>query len=155
MEKKKRHPNFIDIVFIVLIAAVAVTAYWLSHRGADMQQAVPRTYTLELAELTPEAAALIEVGDPVVDNIKNYPIGTVVNVELAPTTICVLNENAMKYHFTEVPNKVTAMVTIEVDTVETERDLTTVSGYNLRVGTLVSCSIEDLTASGYILYLDR
>lgn len=155
MEKKKRHPNFIDIIFIVLIAAVALTAYWLSHRGADSQDTVIRSYTLELAELTPEAAALIEVGAPVVDNIKNYPIGTVVQVELAPSTICVLNEEAMMYHFTEVPNKVTATVTVEVETVETERDLTTVSGYNLRVGTLVSCSIRELTASGYILYLDR
>lgn len=156
MEKKKRHPNWIDIVFVVLIAAVALTAYWLSHNQSDAtEQVVSRTYVLELTELEPAMAESIQVGDKVIDNVKNYDIGVVTGLEIIPAAITVLDEESGVYRLSELPGKVTALVTIEADTLESVSDISTVSGYSLRVGTRVSCTVGELTASGYILSLER
>ena len=156
MEKKRKHPNFIDIAFVVLIAAVALAAYFLSHSSTEAAaETVKRSYVVELTQLDTDMAGSVAVGDSVTDNVKNYDLGTVTAVEVIPYTTSALDEAAGLYHMSEVPGKITLLVTIEADTTETASEINTVSGHPLRIGTSVSCSVGSLTAAGYIIELDR
>lgn len=157
MEKKRKRPNFIDIGFIALIAAVALTAYLLSHReAADVTvPTVTRSYTIELASLDPSVAECFAVGDPVTDNIKNLAIGTVTAIESVPATSSATDEEAGIIRQAEIPDRVTLYVTIEAATTETQSQIATTSGFTLRVGSPVSCVIGSMRATGYIVGLQR
>lgn len=158
MEQKqtRRRPNFFDILFILLILAVAAAAYLLSHGGGKTQQtAVVRSYVLELENLQEGMDSYLAVGDPVTDNVKNYDIGTVTKVEVQPYTGSVLDETAGVIKQAPIEGKISLLVTIEAETVEDADSIDTVSGYTLRTGTSVSCTIGQLTAAGYILLVER
>ena len=154
MEKKKRRPNLIDIVFLLLIVGVVMVAYFLIH-GSDVENTVTRSYVVELTDLYPDMADAVSVGDSVTDNVKNYDMGTVTAVEVTPYTVVALDEANGIYRETEVPGKITLLLTIEAETTETEQTISTASGYELRVGTSVSCTVSGLTGSGYIIGLER
>lgn len=155
MEKKRKHPNFIDIILIVLVVAVAAVAYFLSHQDASPAQTVKRSYVLEVTQLDPAIADCVEAGDTVTDNIKNYDMGVVTAVERQTSTAAVLNKELGEYVLAEYPDKVTLYITIEADTTESDSTIATESGYTLRIGTGVSCTIGAMKASGYIVGLDR
>lgn len=154
METKKRRPNFIDIVFILLVVGVVMVAYVLIH-GGDTEATQVRSYVVELTDLYPEMADGVRVGDRVTDNVKNYDMGIVTAVEVTPYTVTAVDEEAGIVRDAEIPGKITLILTVESETTETERGIATVSGYDLRIGTAVSCSIGELTASGYIIGLER
>jgi len=83
MQEKKVKFNVIDaIVLIVIIAAVAVVGYKVF--GSQFTGEDEGTYTMKfLCEEVPEfAASIIEVGDKVVDEQKDVPLGTVEDVVL-------------------------------------------------------------------------
>lgn len=154
MEKKKRRPNLIDIVFLLLIVGLVMVAYFLIH-GSDEENTVTRSYVVELTELYPDMADAVSVGDKVTDNVKNYDMGVVTAVEVTPYTVVALDEESGIYRETEVPGKITLLLTIEAETTETEQTISTVSGYELRIGTSVSCTVSGLTGAGYIIGLER
>lgn len=156
MEKKKFRPNILDILLLLLIAAVALAAYAISHRQeAGPQQAITRSYTIELTNLDGTMLESVQPGDLVKDNVKNLELGVVTAVEVSATTVSSLNKETGLYQETEVPGKYTMLVTVRADTTETDKQVSTVSGFILRVGTSVSCTVGNLYASGYIVKLDR
>lgn len=155
-KRKHKHPNFFDIVFIVLIGAVALGAYALSHReAAAVAETAPRTYVVELAGLKPEMADCVAVGDSVTDNVKNYALGTVTDVVVLPHTTYAPDQEAGVVRKAEVPETITLHVTIEAQTVDGEKQITTDSGYRLQVGAQISCSMGSLSSGGYIIGLQR
>ena len=155
-KSKRKHPNFFDIIFVLLIAAVALTAYVLSHQeSAAVAETTPRSYVVEFAGLKPEMADCVAVGDSVTDNVKNYAIGTVTNVEVLPYTMYTTDEEAGVIRATEVPGKITLYVTVEAQTIDGEKQITTDSGYVLQSGKSISCSLGSLTSGGYIVELQR
>ncbi len=155
MERKKFRVSGIDVVFVVLILAVVLGAYWLIHR--DGGDAVPRkrSYVIELTELDASMADAVAVGDTVTDNVKNYHMGTVTDVTVTAAVADVLDEESGILREAEVPGKITLLVTVEADTTETDQTITTTGGFDLRIGTSVSCSVGGLTATGFIVGLDR
>jgi hypothetical protein len=155
MEKAKRHPNFFDILLILVILLAAAAAYLLSHQGADSATLRTRTYQLELQGLKTTMADAVQVGDTATDTVKNLALGTVTAVEVQPYTAAVTDEEAGIVRQTEVPDYVTLCLTLEVETTETDSQISTTSGYVLRTGTSVSAAIGDLVASGYILEIQR
>lgn len=156
MKQTKKHPNFFDILIILLVLLVAVAAYFLSHRdGAAGKEIVTRSCTIELMDLDTRMAETVAVGDTVMDNIKNYEIGTVTAVESYPYEVGVVDEAAGVTRQVVSPGRIVLLLTVECDTVETEKEINTVSGYTLRTGTSVSISAGELTAAGYILSLER
>lgn len=154
-QKKRRHPNFFDIIFVVVILAVAAVAYFLSHDSASGQTTVTRSYVLELTQLQEGMESYVAVGDTVTDNVKNYEIGTVTDVQVVPYTSAATDEEAGIVKQAPINGYISLQLTIEVDTVETDSQISTESGYVLRVGTSVSCTVGSLRGSGYILQLDR
>jgi len=156
MEQKRRHPNFIDIALILVLAAVAAVAWFLSHQdAAPSQDTVQRTYVLELTGLRSSYADYVHVGDTVTDNVKNYDMGIITAIEVRPATTNLFDKEAKVHRDEELPGKINLYLTIASDTVETENQINTASGYTLRVGNWVSCTVGQLTATGYIVVLDR
>lgn len=155
MNKTRKHPNFFDILIILLLVLIAVGAYLLSHRDSAGQEVVTRTCTIELTDLEERMADSVAVGDLVTDNIKNYEIGTVTAVEVQPYTQGVVDEENAILRQEPTPGRVKLLVTVECDTVEGEQEIATTSGYTLRTGTSVSVSAGKLTGTGYILYVER
>lgn len=154
--RKRKHPNFFDIIFIVLIVVVALAAYALSHQeSAAVAETTPRSYVVEFSDLLPEMAEYVAVGDSVTDNIKNYPIGTVTNVAVLPCTRFTTDEETGIVQEMEVPGRITLYITIEAQTIDGEKQITTDSGYLLRTGAFVSCSVGGMTSGGYIIELQR
>lgn len=158
MEQKKprRRPNFFDLLIVLLLLAVVVVAYLLSHDSASTaKDVISRTYTVELPRLEAGMENYVSVGDAVTDNVKNYAVGTVTNVEVRPTTSTVLDEENNLFRQAPVEGQVTVVLTIAVDTVETDASVDTLSGYTLRTGATVSFTAGRLYASGNILEVSR
>lgn len=83
-EKKKAKFNVIDaIVILVIIAAAALVCFKLAGSG-NVSGGGSGTYTLKFfcEEVPDYAATVIEVGDAVVDEQKDVPLGTVTDVKL-------------------------------------------------------------------------
>lgn len=157
MEEKKprRHPNFFDVIFIVLILALAGGAYWVSHDGTSGQELVSRSYVIELNHLQADMAQYAALGDRVTDNVKNQDMGTVMALETVPYTIPVADEAAGTVKQVPVEGYVSLRITVQTDTTETDSQVATEDGYILRVGTSVSCAVGGLTSAGYIIQVDR
>ena len=154
--KRRRRPNFFDLLIILVILAAVMVAYFLSHRTASPSTAVVRrTYTVEMPRLAPGIEDYVSVGDPVTDNVKNYAVGTVQDVEVRPCITEVLDEESGTLRQAEVEGYVTLVLIIEADTVETDKTIDTVSGYTLRTGGSVSFTAGSMSASGNILSVSR
>jgi hypothetical protein len=155
MEKAKRHPNFFDILLILLILLAAAGAYLLSHQGTDSATLRTRTYRIELQGLRSSMADALQPGDTATDTVKNLDLGTITAVEVQPYTVGVTDEEAGVVRQVEMEDYVTLWITLEVETTETDSQISTTSGYVLRTGTSVSVAAGDLVASGYILDVER
>lgn len=152
---KRKHPNFFDILFILLILAVAAAAYLLSHQTPTTQDTTVRTYKIELDHLQTSMADCVAVGDTVTDTVRNLDMGTVTAVEVLPYTAAVSDEDANVVRQVPVEGYVTLWLTVEAETLETDTAIVTESGYTLRTGVSISCAVGTLVGSGYVLGIER
>lgn len=155
---KKYKPNFFDILFIVVILVVAAAAYLLSHDlgfSTKKDALASRSYLIELTDLDEDMADCVSVGDEVIDNIRNYSMGHITDISVIPATSSVLDEEARVVRQTPIEKKITLLLTIEANTLEEDETIQTDTGFLLRTGSSVSVTVRELTASGYILAVDR
>ena len=155
MKQKRKHPNFFDIIIIVLIIVLALGAYWISHREGAGGSVRSRTYVIELRGLDETMAQYVSVGDTVTDNIKNYEIGTVEAITTTEDFMQVTDQEAAVVRQVPQEGYITLLLTVRVETEEDEKEIRTLSGYLLKTGTSVSVSAGSLTSSGYILEVER
>jgi len=151
---KKKRPNLFDVIFIVLILVVAVGAYFLVH-GTGGEETTLRTYVIELTGLREGMESSVAVGDTVTDTVKNYGMGTVTATEVVPYEETTIDAENGVYRQIDVAGYVTLRLTVEAETTETEKEITTAGGYAIRTGTAVNCSVGTLVSSGYILEVQR
>ncbi len=154
--KKRRRPNLFDILFIVLILAVAAVAWYVSREDGQIQaETRTRTYLLELSDMDESMARYVAVGDKVKDNVKNFDMGAVTAIEVVQATGQVVDEEARVVRQSPREDRVLILLTVEAETTETNTTVSTVGGYSLRVGKSVSCTVGQLTSPGYILAVER
>lgn len=155
-QKKRRRINFFDIVIVLVLLLAVAAAYLLTHRNdSPAAVVVPRTYQVELPELEEGIEQYVSVGDPVTDNIKNYGAGTVKSIEVRPCVTDVLDEETGVLRRSPVEGQITLVLTIEADTVETDKSIETTGGYTLRTGAGASLTAGSMSAAGYILAVSR
>lgn len=165
MENKKKKGilrifNLFDLILIAVAAALAaVLLVSLGDKSSGItgpvQTQTQIRYTVELTGIENGAASLIKAGDPVVDKIKKYSMGTVESVEVTPTVRSVPDETSGVIKTSLVPGQETATVVITATASETDRDITVDGGYIIKVGLPVSVRIPGLSASGFILDVER
>ena len=150
---------------IVLVAALAVAAFlaFTALKPAapvEEESAAPAAssvvYTVKFNKMIAGTETLVEPGDQLVDNIKNYKLGTVVSTEAVPATTRVVDEVNRQVVQAEIPGYVDLLVTVESDRATLGSDAVVLDGgYNLRVNTHAYIKGEGYMASGPIMFIER
>lgn len=158
--EKKRFFNLFDVVIIGVVLLAAVV-FLLWQRGGTAASIVTNTetvtvqYTIELVGLENGTEQLIQVGDNLLDNVKNCSMGEVLSVEISTTTRQAKNMETGETVLSEVPWQKTAVIVLETTCNESESALTTADGYVVRAGDTVSAKGPGYAGKGYILAVSR
>ena len=150
---------------IVLAAALAVAAFMAftalkPAAPAVEESAAPAAssvvYTVKFTKMIEGTETMVEPGDQLVDNIKNYKLGTVVATEVLPCTTRVEDHVNKQVVRAEVPGHVDLLVTVESDRATMGDDAVVLDGgYKLRVNTTAYIKGEGYMASGPIMFIER
>ena len=152
--------NLFDGIVLLLAVAVAAFLLWRTMRPAVPVQSDPTVtstvrYTVRLQRWIPGTSEVIEAGDRIVDNIKNYEAGHVVSAEAVPATGLVLDTEHRRYVWAEVEGLEDVLVTIESPCVVTDAAITMGGGYEIRVGETGYFRGEGYMGSGPIVAVEE
>ena len=152
--------NLFDGIVLVLAVAVAAFLRWRAMKPAvqvPMDPSVTSTvrYTVRFQRWTPGTSALIQAGDRIADNIKNYEIGQVVSAEAEPARIQVLDTQNRRYVWAEMDGFEDVLVTIEAPCTVSDAAITVGGGYELRVGSTGYFRGEGYMGSGPIVAIEE
>lgn len=158
MPKQKFRLNIFDVVIIAIIVLAAVVFLVWKYGSSSVLPTSDEQllhYTIEITTLSEETGALIQVGDVVKDNAKNYAMGTVTNIDLVPATKLVPDYNNGCYVEAEIPNQVDAILELEAVAVESASSFTVDGGFVVRAGTAIAVAGPGYAGTGYILKVER
>ena len=152
--------NLFDGIVLVLAVAVAAFLLWRAMKPAvqvPMDPSVTSTvrYTVRFQRWTPGTSALIQAGDRIAANIKNYEIGQVVSAEAEPARIQVLDTQNRRYVWAEMDGFEDVLVTIEAPCTVSDAAITVGGGYELRVGSTGYFRGEGYMGSGPIVAIEE
>ena len=158
-EKKKSFFNLFDVVIIgiVLLAAV-VFLLWQHGSGTSIvtnTESKTVQYTIELSGMENGTEQLINVGDELIDNVKNCSMGKILSVDIHPTEQLVKDMETSEYVLSEVPWQKTAVIVLEADCNESDSTITTQEGFVVRGGDSVSAKGPGYAGKGYVLSVSR
>ena len=150
---------------IVLVLALCVGAFlgytYLKPAPAPTEEAGVVTtstvrYTVKFQKMMEGTETMVEPGDQLVDNIKNYKLGTVVSTEVVPCTTRVEDHVNKQVVRAEVPGHVDLLVTVESDRATLGADAVVLDGgYKLRVNSTAYIKGEGYMASGPVMFIER
>ena len=153
MNKRKIRFNFIDLLILLLIAAVVFVLLYvfvLSDRTkpADDQATATVQYVIEILNIDERFSEIIRKGQPVEDAIRRKSVGTVVGMEAKPFRKIAFDYNSGEEILSEAEGRMTLYVTIEAEVVETDSAFTA-DGVEIRVGQQYSLIFPDFYGVGY------
>ncbi len=154
MERKRRGINLFDIVIIVVICVVGFAGYKYFNREKVMETKTIR-YTFEFVDNYEGFSELINVGDEITDNVKNYYMGKVVEVKAEPYKKLVQDKTTGTYKETVVPGRERELITVEANVTESGSDLKVNGYYTVKVGLEVAAKGNGYAGRGYILNIER
>lgn len=152
--EKKFKINIFDIVIIVILLALAIFVYKYTHKEVAVETK-PIRYTFELTDNQIGFTDLIEVGDEITDNVKNYYMGKVVAVEKVPHKELTENVQTGEIMDAEMPGKETAIVTVEANATESASDFKVNGYFVVKAGIEVAAKGPGYAGRGYILSIER
>ena len=152
--------NLFDGIVLVLALAVAAFLVWTALKPAAPVQADPTVqdtvrYTVRFRRWASGTSVLIQPGDQIADNIKNYEIGQVVSAEAVPALVQVLDHDNRRIVWAELEGFEDVLVTIEAPCTVTDENTTVGGGYNLRVGAQAFLKGEGYMGSGPIVSVEQ
>ncbi len=155
--KKRWKINFFDIVIIILVIALAAGFLYFrsSRQAADDSTMVDITYELELNDLNENTQGMIKEGDVLIDKVKRFEIGEVQSVEFVPFERQVEDIENGQIVSSEVPDRVSARITLKVPCQDNGATLTADSGFEIRIGKSVSVLGAGYSGAGYITGIER
>lgn len=142
MEQKKfrLRLNLFDGIILALALAVGAFLLWNAMKPRLPEEAAPASnsavrYTVRLQRCIPGTSELIQAGDQVADNIKNYVVGQVTAVETVPCRRRVVDEENLRKIWVETDQYEDILLTLESPCQVTDSAIVLDGGYELRVGT--------------------
>ena len=152
--------NLFDGIVLLLAVAAAVFLLWRTMRPAVPVQSdptVPSTvrYTVRFQRWALGTSDLIEAGDQIIDNIKNYEVGQVVSAEAVPALNQVLDTQNRRYVWAEIEGFEDVLVTVEAPCVVTDAAIIVGGGYEVRVGSNGYFKGEGYMGSGPIVAIEE
>ncbi len=164
MEQKFRFKlNLFDGIVLVLCLCVGIFLAYTALKPAPAPTEEPGVaatstlrYTIKFQKVLEGTETLVEPGDKLVDNIKNYNLGTVVSTEVIPCTTRVEDHVNKQVVRAEIPGHVDLLVTVESDRATLDADAVMLDGgYKLRVNATAYIKGEGYMASGPIISIER
>ena len=158
-EKFRLRLNLFDGIVLVLAVIVAGLLVW-NHLKPETPAEDDKTSTLEyvvrLQRWTNDTVDMIHEGDKLVDNVKNFELGTVKSVEVIPATGEVFNENDKCFDRAEVPGYSDILVTVVSDSAAVGSDMIKLDGgVQLRVGMSLYIRGQGYMGSGPVVSIER
>ena len=158
-EKFHLRLNLFDGIVLVLAVLVAGFLVWNHMKPADSAES-PETARMEYVvrfQRWPEGSSqLVQVGDKLLDNVKNFSLGTVKAVEAVPATGEAFNEAEKRFDRAEAPGFEDVLVTVESEHITVNEDKIMVDGgVQLRVGTTLYIRGNGYMASGPVVSIER
>ena len=98
---------------------------------------------------------MIQEGDILTDNIRNYEMGQVVSYQVVPAVSRQLDHVDQKYVQATYEGYEDILVTVEAPCTESDEAIVVGGGYEIRVGTVCYIKGEGYMASGPIVTIDR
>lgn len=152
--------NLFDGIVLLLAVAAAAFLLWRALKPELPVQADPGAvstvrYTVRFQRWTPGTSHVIEAGDRIVDNIKNYEVGQVVSAQVIPAMTQTLELLEQRYVWKEMEGFEDVLVTIESPCVITDATITVGGGYELRVGSTGYFKGEGYMGSGPIVAIEE
>ncbi|MBR5537566.1 MAG: DUF4330 domain-containing protein [Clostridia bacterium] len=154
--------NLFDGIVLVLALVVGAVLLWFMVKpapaaSADTPAANSTTirYTVRFQKWIKGTESLIEPGDKLVDNIKNYELGTVVYAEPVRMESLMLDHENRQYVLAALDGYTDVLVTVESPCTITDEAVTVGGGYALRVGATAYIRGEGYMASGPITSMER
>ena len=164
MERKFRiRLNLFDGIVLVLALCVAALLAWNMFKPAPVAEETGTSaavstvrYTIRFQKMLGGAGSLIKPGDILIDNIKNYRVGTVVSAEVVPAIHQDVDQINKKVVRTEVEGYEDVIVVVESPCTMGDA-ITLDGGYALRVNNIMyikgagymgSALVEDIDWEG-------
>lgn len=152
--------NLFDGIVILLAVAAAAFLLWRMVKPELPVQSDPATastvrYTVRFKRWMPGTSHVVEAGDRIMDNIKNYEVGHVVSAEAATATSQTLDIQSDRYIWMEMDGFEDVLVTIEAPCVVTDGAITVGGGYEVRVGSTAYLKGEGYMGSGPIVAIEE
>ena len=159
MRKRKMKFNIMDVLILLVIAAVAAVLLYVFVFSENTPmaslggtQTTKITYVVELTGIDDALSDNISVGETMIDAAKKMNIGTIVAVESQPYVYLGKNLTDGTMELTTVDNKSTVYVTVEADATLSGISYS-ISGYDIYVGEKVYLSLPNFTGTGYCISL--
>lgn len=141
MEQKKfrLRLNLFDGIVLVLALAVGAFLLWNAMKPKIPDEVAPTftssvRYTVRLQRCIPGTSELIQAGDELADNIKNYVVGKVVSAEAVPCRRRVLDRENLQKIWVETDQFEDILLTMEAPCEITDSAILLDGGFQLRVG---------------------
>lgn len=152
--------NLFDGIVLVLALAAAAFLLWRAVKADAPVQADPAAtttvrYTIRFKRWIPGTSEIIQPGDQIADNIKNYEVGKVVSAQAVPSTMQVADQESRRWVWAELEGFEDVLVTIEAPCTVTDENTTVGGGYNLRVGAQAFLKGEGYMGSGPIISVEQ
>lgn len=153
--------NLFDGIVLVLALALGAVLLWTNLKPASPVGSTPSAasstvrYTVRFQKWLEGTSSLIQEGDKLVDNIKNYKLGQVVSAEVVPALSQQLDHEGRQYVQTIIPGYEDVLVTVEAPCTISDESVTLDGGYSLRVGGTAYIRGEGYMGSGPIISIER
>ena len=161
MERKFRvRLNLFDGIVLVLALCVGIFLAWNVFKPAPVVEegSAPAVstvrYTVRFQKMLGGAGSLVEPGDVLIDNIKNYKLGTVISAEVVPAIHQDVDQINKKVVRSVVEGYEDVIVTVEAPCTMGD-SLVLDGGYALRVNNVMYIKGEGYMASGPIMFIER
>lgn len=152
--------NLFDGIVLALALAAAAFLAWRALKPAVPAEADPTVtttvrYTIRFQRWAPGTSGLIEEGDQIADNVKNYEVGEVVSAQAVPAIIQVADEESRRWVWAEVEGYEDVLVTVQAPCVVSDEAITVGGGYQVRAGTIGFFRGEGYMGSGPIVAVEE
>ena len=151
--------NLFDAIILVVVLLAGAVLVWFGLRSSGSEAASPTTrtvqYTVLFQRIREGNSALIEAGDPLVDTVRNYNLGTVVSTRVEPATYQVLNQETQTYVDAVLEGYEDVYVTEESTCTVGDDSLVLDGGYEFRVGQVTYIRGPGYMGSGPITEIVR
>lgn len=149
--------NFFDAIVIVLAILVAGALLWTRLKPETVSSAGTTSirYTIRLQKTVKGTAELVQPGDLLEDNIKNYELGHVVSSSFQPATRAVLDQENGLYVSAAIPGYYDTDIVVETTAAVTDEAVQVGGGYTLRVGETIYVRGPGYLGSGVVYAIER